>query len=105
MKWGHSVRVYGQDVERLDGFKVPLQVHLGSGTPTGYGEIPGVSPPCHTPLKCNCSSNFQEQEGWGWWEEWNPTPASEQQKESISNITLGGWPHPDREAAASPASL
>lgn len=24
--------------------------------------------------KCNCSSNFQEQGGWGWWEEWNPTP-------------------------------
>lgn len=34
-----------------------------------------------------------------------PPPASEQQKESISNITLGGRPHPDREAAASPASL
>lgn len=34
-----------------------------------------------------------------------PPPASEQQKESISNITLGGRPHPDREAVASPASL
>ena len=81
--------IYGQDKERLDGLKIPLQVHVGSVIPVGGAAIPGALSPYHIPLSVivlvTCKAKVDGTGG----QSGAPGPASDQQNESFSNITLG----------------